>query len=121
MTGVAVGAWVTRREAFVAVVASTAPERGSKRARRASTMGEGRAVSMKTPGGGGVGVGGIRVGGTDVGVSVGASEVWVGKKVTATGGDGWGAVGVEEQAASSAARRRPTAPVESRVRIIRIF
>lgn len=99
--GVALSAWVTRSAAFVGVDAITAPERGSKRARRASRMGAGRAGSMKTPGGTGVGVSGMGVCGS--GVGVGAGEVWVGKKVTATGGDGWVAVGVEAQAARSAA------------------
>ena len=104
-TGVAVSAWVTRKAAFVGVNTTTAPKRGSKRARRASTIGVGKAGSMKTPGGGGVGVGGTTVGEGRVGV--GGMMVGVGKYVTATGGGdeiGAGAgFGVEAQAASASA------------------
>ena len=113
----AVSECVTRGAALEAEVASTAPKRGSKRARRASTTGLGRAESMKTPGGGGVGVSGMGVGGSDVGVGVGAG-VDCGKKVTASGGGGeigvGAGVGAGAQAASRTVMKRPAARLDFR-------
>ena len=103
---------VDRTEAVLVTI--MAPKRGSKRARRASRMGAGRAGSMKTPGGSGVGGGGMGVGGSGVEVGVGAG-VDCGKKVTAGGGAGDGiAVGVEAQAASRTVMKRPAARLDFR-------